>query len=129
MPLAKARAILGNEYIIGCTANTLEDILRIVQGPADYIGLGPYRFTTTKEKLSPVLGLEGYHKLFEQLKQEKTIVPPVVGIGGICSEDVEVLLATGLHGVAVSGAISQASSVKDAAREFVELCNHTVKTV
>ncbi len=130
MPLSKARAILGNDCIIGCTANTLEDIREIAKGPADYIGLGPYRFTTTKEKLSPVLGLQGYHAVFEQLMQEEALVPPVVGIGGICAEDVPLLLETGLYGVAVSSAISQASKVSDAAREFVELCNsYTVKTV
>ncbi|WP_070415554.1 thiamine phosphate synthase [Asinibacterium sp. OR53] len=130
MPLSKARAILGNDYIIGCTANTLEDLRKIAKGPADYIGLGPYRFTTTKEKLSPVLGLQGYHTLFEQLIQEGLVIPPVVGIGGICAEDVPLLLETGLHGVAVSAAISQAPKVKKVARAFVELCNHhTIKTV
>ncbi len=129
MPLVKARAVLGNDYIIGCTANTFEDIIKIAKGPADYIGLGPYRFTATKEKLSPVLGLEGYQLLFAQLQKEALAIPPVIGIGGICAEDTEVLLHTGLHGIAVSGAISRAADISAATQEFLALCNGAVKLV
>jgi len=56
MTVAAARAITGPGLIVGGTANTLEDILQHVKDGANYVGLGPYRFTTTKEKLSPILG-------------------------------------------------------------------------
>ena len=59
MPVAEARRLLGPEYLIGATANTFEDIERGAGQGADYIGLGPFRFTQTKRNLSPVLGLEG----------------------------------------------------------------------
>jgi len=60
MTVAEARVILGEDFVIGGTANTIEDIrLHYSQG-ADYIGLGPYRWTGTKKNLSPILGLEGY---------------------------------------------------------------------
>ena len=120
MPPSKARAILGNDFIIGCTANTIEDIILLSQGPADYIGLGPYRFTATKEKLSPIIGLDGYQAIFSLLKHIPATIPPVIGIGGIQQEDMDTLLASALHGVAVSGAISNASSVTEAAKLFVE---------
>src|SRR5690606_21150930 len=57
MPPAKAREILGSQKIIGATANTLNDCIELHNQSVDYIGLGPYRFTTTKENLSPILGL------------------------------------------------------------------------
>ena len=60
MPIADARRILGAEYIIGGTANTFEDVLQHYKAGADYIGCGPFRYTTTKKNLSPILGLEGY---------------------------------------------------------------------
>ena len=56
LPVAEARKIVGNSFIIGGTANTFEDIEHLVSAGADYIGLGPFRFTETKKNLSPVLG-------------------------------------------------------------------------
>ncbi|MDE3235793.1 MAG: thiamine phosphate synthase [Bacteroidota bacterium] len=122
MPLKEARELLGNHFIIGCTCNTLEDVISIAHGPADYIGLGPYRFTTTKQKLSPILGLEGYQNIFNALQQKGITVPPVIGIGGIEAADVPALLQTGLRGVAVSGAISNEKDIRLAAQQFVSLC-------
>src|SRR5690606_30277357 len=51
MSVRTARQLLGSEMIIGGTANTFEHILQRVEEGADYIGLGPYRFTSTKKKL------------------------------------------------------------------------------
>ena len=65
MPVDEARKLLGDEFIIGGTANTFDDIRRLHEQGADYIGCGPFRYTTTKEKLSPVLGIEGYRQIIE----------------------------------------------------------------
>ena len=56
MPIDQARQILGEAFIIGGTANTFEDVLLHYRAGADYLGIGPFRFTTTKQNLSPVLG-------------------------------------------------------------------------
>ncbi|NHN27966.1 thiamine phosphate synthase [Flavobacterium jejuense] len=106
MQIKDARAILGNQKIIGGTANTLEHILQRVNEKCGYIGLGPFRFTTTKEKLSPILGLEGYQTILNQMK-ENNISTPLIAIGGIQVEDVSALLKTGIHGIAVSGLLTQ----------------------
>jgi len=118
MPPAEARRLLGPQFIIGGTANTWADIEGLVAAGVDYIGLGPFRFTTTKEKLSPILGLAGYAQLLAQC-QNAGFTTPIVGIGGIALADVAPLLATGLHGVAVSGAIGSAADPTAAARLFV----------
>ncbi|HEY1165869.1 MAG TPA: thiamine phosphate synthase [Chitinophaga sp.] len=107
MTVAAARAITGPGFIIGGTSNTLADILQHVQDEADYVGLGPYRFTTTKEQLSPILGLEGIAHIVQQLKAQGIAIP-VVAIGGILLEDIPALQAAGVHGVAVSGLITSA---------------------
>ena len=118
MPPAEARDMLGARFIVGGTANTFADVQRLVAAGVDYVGLGPFRFTSTKEKLSPILGLAGYTETMRQCRAAGLTVP-VVGIGGIALEDVGELLATGLHGVAVSGAIGGAVKPEDAARLFI----------
>lgn len=119
-PLA-ARKLLGDRFIIGCTANTLDDVIRLSAMPIDYIGLGPLRFTDTKQNLSPVLGMDGYKAIFAALKEQGIKHPPIIGIGGIKEKDVPGLLAAGLHGIAVAAAISAGRDVATAAGKFCKL--------
>lgn len=106
MSISGARAILGDRKIIGATANTFEDILLQTKNGCDYIGLGPFQFTETKEKLSPILGTEGYVSILNKMKSEN-ITTPVYAIGGITLENIESLMKTGIHGIAVSGMITK----------------------
>lgn len=111
MPIKTARALVGHEIIIGGTANTLAHMqLRADEG-ADYIGLGPYRFTTTKQNLSPVIGLQGYIDLMDQAIQAG-IKLPVIAIGGIEKADIPLLMETGIYGVAISGALTNQGNTK-----------------
>jgi len=104
-----ARQLLGNDFIIGGTCNTFEDIENLRDSHVDYIGLGPFRFTKTKQNLSPVLGIDGYQNIVNQCKT-LNITLPIVAIGGIFAEDVSPLLQTGISGIAVSSAILQAEN-------------------
>ncbi|MGO4707750.1 thiamine phosphate synthase [Chryseobacterium sp. 2TAF14] len=106
-----ARHILGKNKIIGGTANTIENVLQRINESCDYIGLGPLRFTSTKEQLSPVLGFEGYEKIINDLKQKSIEIPKIFAIGGIVLEDIERLQQIGIYGVAVSGQITNQPSV------------------
>lgn len=108
MPTDEARRLLGPDVIIGGTANTFEDIAMHCAAGVDYIGLGPFRFTTTKAGLSPVLGLDGYRDIMQRVR-DAGISIPVVAIGGITANDMQALMQTGIAGVAVSGAILHAS--------------------
>lgn len=119
MSPVEARALLGPGKIIGGTANTLADIELLAQAGVDYIGLGPFRFTTTKEKLSPLLGLAGYQYILEQCRQQQITIP-IIGIGGITLTDVWPLMQTGLHGLAVSSAINKSTDPVEAARQLTE---------
>lgn len=105
-----ARQYLGNDFIIGGTANTLEDCRILLDKKVDYIGLGPYQFTETKRNLSPVLGVKGYRDIVKELKTKT----PIIAIGGIALNDVAAILKTGVYGIAVSGVItSNMSSIKE----------------
>ena len=109
MPIKEARERLGKSFIIGGTANTFEDLRQHAADGADYIGCGPFRFTTTKQKLSPILGLDGYRSILTRMKEEGLSIP-VVGIGGITREDISALKAVGLSGIALSGGILKAGN-------------------
>jgi thiamine-phosphate pyrophosphorylase len=108
MAVREARAIVGDKMIIGGTANTFKQVAQRVAEGVDYIGLGPYRFTTTKKKLSPILGLNGYTSIITQVRTAG-ISLPIIAVGGIEVDDVPFLLQTGVYGVAMSGAITQSS--------------------
>lgn len=112
-----ARKILGSRYIIGGTANTFADVKALHKAGADYIGCGPFRFTTTKRGLAPVLGLEGYRSIVEQMKAEG-INLPIIAIGGITEQDVTDIMQTGVSGVAVSGAVLNADNPIEAMRRI-----------
>ena len=117
----EAKAVLKNK-IIGGTANTLEDVLQRVNEKCDYIGLGPFRFTATKEKLSPILGIEGYQEILKELKN-RNIDIPIYAIGGIEIEDFEKLEQAGVYGVAVSGLITHHKNPEILFKPK-EICNH-----
>lgn len=108
MPIAKAREILGRGYIIGATVNSFEDIARSVSSAdPDYFGCGPLRFTTTKQRLAPILGIEGYREIMCRMRAAEIAIP-LVAIGGVTREDIPSLLRCGVAGIALSGSILQA---------------------
>lgn len=119
MPVDEARKILGPDIIIGGTANTIEDIIRLHKQGADYIGCGPFRFTTTKKNLSPILGLDGYKGIVLKIK-ELGIDLPIVAIGGITVEDIPAVMGTGVSGIALSGAILGASDPVEMTARIIE---------
>ena len=119
MPVDEARNQLGPNRIIGGTANTFEDVERLWRRGANYIGCGPYRFTTTKKNLSPVLGLDGYRHIISKMKAHDINIP-VVAIGGILQPDIKDVMATGVSGIAVSGAILNAENPVEEMKRFID---------
>lgn len=115
-------AMPNRPFFIGATANTFDDIRQAVAAGASYIGLGPYRFTETKKRLSPILGLKGYQKIVRQC-EEANFQIPIFAIGGILFEDIVPLMETGIHGIAVSGAIIQAPDPVEETRKFLNELN------
>ena len=115
LSIIEARKILGNEKIIGGTANTLEDIIQLQKDGVDYIGFGPYKFTNTKKNLSQILGIEGYSQIPKFLKSQI----PIIAIGGIQIEDVKQLMNTGIYGIAVSSAINLSTEKENAISAFL----------
>ena len=120
MPISEARKVLGSAFIIGGTANTFEDVKAHYEASANYIGCGPFRFTTTKKNLSPVLGLEGYRHIVEQM-EEVNIHLPIVAIGGITAEDIPAIMQTEVTGIALSGTILHAEKPIDEMKKIINI--------
>jgi len=115
----EARKLLGNGKIIGTTANSRGDLERALSLPVDYIGLGPYRFTTTKQKLAAPMGHDGFSQHAKWMQQQVNPLP-MVGIGGIRPDDIGVICASGLHGVALSSCISHAQNGADITQQLIQ---------
>lgn len=104
--------VLAEGKIIGGTANTLDDCLRLVAAEVDYIGLGPFRFTETKKGLDPIVGLEGFQKI-QQAMNSRGLSIPIYAIGGIQIEDMKSIMDAEIHGVSVSGLLTDKSDLKE----------------
>ena len=104
MSPVEARRLLGAHALIGLTCNTSADLASARTLPIDYVGIGPFRFTTTKQKLAPILGLEGYRAL-----QLHTYPLPAYAIGSVRPDDIPDLYALGLYGVAMSSSLIHAA--------------------
>ncbi len=123
MPIVQAREILGDSFIIGGTANDLATIKRHYDDGADYVGLGPFRFTTTKKNLSKILGIEGVRSIADGMAHEGFHIPTVV-IGGLNADDIAPIMQSNMDGIAVSGIVANAT---DPALEMKKLINEIQK--
>lgn len=121
MPIVEARKILGEGFIIGGTVNSFDDILYHLQtSTPDYFGCGPFRYTSTKRNLAPILGIEGYSNIIKRMR-EHNITIPLIAIGGIAKEDIPQLLECGVDGIALSGSILRADNPSQEMREIVDI--------
>ncbi len=118
-PSSEARDLLGDKKIIGLTVNEADDIRKEDIENVDYIGLGPYKFTSTKDSIKKLLGVEGLGLLAEKIRTLKEI--PVFAIGGIELEDISTLAREpNIQGVAVSSAIWNSKDPAQTIKEFKE---------
>ena len=120
MSILQARDILGKSAIIGGTANTYFDVRALFASGVNYVGCGPFRFTTTKERLSPTIGLEGYHDIIRQMKENGVNIP-IVAIGGITADDIEDIMQTGVSGIALSGAVLRAADPVEEMKRIIKI--------
>ena len=116
MPPPEARKILGPRKIIGVTVNFPSDVAKVSrEAVADYAGVGPWRFTTTKAKLAPVLAPDALRDLLAGLAPL-----PAVIIGGVVADDLPAILALGARGAAVSSAVCAVPDPAAAMAHFLD---------
>jgi thiamine-phosphate pyrophosphorylase len=109
-----ARRLLGPQALIGGTANSLEEALRVAATDVDYLGVGPVFGTRSKANPAPALGVDGFRVIV------KAVPKPVIAIGSVTADRVGDLLEAGAHGVAVISAVVCQPDPAAATREFRE---------
>jgi thiamine-phosphate pyrophosphorylase len=112
MPLETAKRILGDSMIIGISAESLQDAIDAEKGGADYLGVSPIYATPTKTDTAPALGLEGLREI------RKAVRLPLVGIGGLNTQNAADVIRNGADGVAVVSAIVAADDPESAAGDL-----------
>ncbi len=120
LSLIEARKILGAERIIGVSTNNISQIIKAKNESADYVGLGPFQFTSTKKNLNPIIGLTGYETILQNSFFTANKIP-IVAIGGIQSIHINALKAAGVKGFAISSEISSAKKSFEKTKEMLEL--------
>ena len=112
LPVSLARQVLGPEKILGVTAKTVKRALEAEEGGADYLGTGAIFPTTTKEN-APITLISTLKTICQR------VAIPVVAIGGLTSENIDQLAATGIAGVAVVRDLMQAEDIEAKTQAFL----------
>ena len=99
-------------------AGSMESLIAAINNGADYIGLGPFRFTTTKDNLSPILGIDGYDRIIKECKKNNINIP-IYAIGGIRLDDLKSLKNTNVFGLAISSIILDSSNPIETTKEII----------
>jgi thiamine-phosphate pyrophosphorylase len=111
-PIPLARKLLGPDAIIGGSAGDMEEAKKCLAEGADYIGVGPVYYTKSKPDAGKAMGIENLRIIADEIPL------PIIAIGGITASDIEELLETGAHGVAVISAVCLSDDPEAAARRF-----------
>jgi thiamine-phosphate diphosphorylase len=114
LPVAAARAIVGDEVAIGLSTHDLRQVRHAAEQGVDYIGFGPVYPTASKLNPDDVVAVAGLAAAV------RSIEVPVVAIGGISAESVPEVAAAGARYWAAIGAVCKASDVGAAARRMQE---------
>jgi thiamine-phosphate pyrophosphorylase len=101
------------DKILGVSTHNLREVEKAIAEGSDYVGIGPIYSTKTKEDAKAAQGTE----LILEVRN-KGINVPIVGIGGITSENVAPIMKCGGNGVSVITAISLAVDPEKSAREL-----------
>jgi thiamine-phosphate pyrophosphorylase len=119
MEAGNVRAILGEDKILGVSAQTVEQAILAEKRGADYLGVGAVFHTGSKADADDVS--------YETLKAIcKAVNIPVVAIGGIGKHNVTELHGSGICGIAVISAIFAAEDIMSATSELKALVEQVV---
>jgi thiamine-phosphate pyrophosphorylase len=114
------RQIIGEDKTLGASATNLAQLVNHIKNGADYIGCGPFSHTETKPNTEKYWAIEGYVSAIVEL-QKLGLTVPLIAAGGINLENVDDLMRTGIHGVAVSAAVNKSDEPANTFKQFYRL--------
>ena len=113
--VASARKILSSEKIIGKTVHSIEEALSAKKDKPDFVGMGPYRISSTKKNLQPVLTNYQFQQIVKILEPI-----PVYLIGGLSKNDFSLIESLGVQGLALCSALFSGKNLEDQTRLAVD---------
>jgi len=116
LPVEAVRRVVGPDVMIGVSTHSIEQVRAAVLDGADCIGCGP-TFPSLTKSFGDFPGLEFLH----QVSRETSV--PAFAIGGIDETNLAAVIATGIHGVAISGGIWNAQRPPEMAARMRDLIN------
>ena len=116
LPCAVVRALTGADFVIGVSAHNPEEARLAIAAGADYLGCGAVFGTATKPGVAK-LGLANLRAI------RRVATKPMVGIGGVTSDNYGEVLSTGADGAAVISGILGADDIKAEVAKFVAVRN------
>ena len=120
MPVDIARKLMGEDKIVGATAKTVEQALEAYNKGADYLGVGAIYPTTTKV----VTVLTATDTLSNICK---AVPISVNAIGGLNTDNLDILKGIDISGICVVSAIMKADNPKTAAEKLLEITKTELK--
>jgi thiamine-phosphate pyrophosphorylase len=122
IPVDHARHILGEKKIIGASVNNLEDIIKAAELGADYVALGPTKFTASFDQSKKIITTSQFLCIKKQCVDAKIQIP-MIATGGITTEDLDIFLHLGLDGIAVSHQLALGHNLSTASEFLYSLQN------
>lgn len=107
-----ARALLGPNKIIGVSIDSIDNLIHANQLPLDYVGIGAIFPTNNKRNVTTLWGTKGLKTLSARSTH------PVIGIGGINESNAAEVLLCGAEGIAVIGALHDATDPAQAVNQL-----------
>ncbi|WP_425397078.1 thiamine phosphate synthase [Aeoliella sp.] len=118
MSVAAARKVVGTHMLIGISTHNIQQARQAVLDGANYLGAGP-TFASTTKQFTEFAGLDFLREVASEISL------PTFAIGGITTENLPQVLASGISRVAVAGAVTGAKSPAEAAKLLQEVLAHS----
>ena len=112
LPISAVRNTIPVGMIIGCSVYSIAQAQKAQTGGADYIGVGAIFATPTKSDAT-IIGLEGLQQI------RSTVAIPIVAIGGINTQNIASVMATGVDAAAVISALFIGNDIEKNARTLI----------
>ena len=115
-----ARSLLGPGYLIGRTVHSVEEAIRCKKENPDYVGVGPFRRSKTKQNLKPKLPYDEFKEIFSILHPI-----PIFLIGGLTGDDFSLIDELGITGLAICSALWAGKNHSTDISEMIQLSKKT----
>lgn len=111
LPVAETRKIVGADCLVGLSTHSIDQARDALVVGADYIGCGPV-FAGRTKNFESYVGTDYLKEVAQEIRL------PAFAIGGIDGSNIARVVETGIHRIAVTGAVRDAADPAAAVKEL-----------